>query len=96
MTKKTITKRLPKDLRPVKNQQQRSDSNVQRRRCSIKKIVLKNFAIFTRKHLCWSPFLIQRDFITKKLQHRCFHVSIAKFLRTPILKNICEWLLLHS
>ena len=31
------------------------------------------------KHLCWSPFLI---------------LSIAKFLRAPILKNICEWLLL--
>ena len=33
--------------------------------------VLKNFAIFTGKHLCWS------------LQHRCFPVNIAKFLRTP-------------
>ena len=37
-------------------------------------------------------------FIKKRLQHRCFPVSIAKFLRTPILKNICkqltlEWLL---
>ena len=37
-------------------------------------------------------------FIQKILQHRCFPVSIAKFLRTPILKNICkqltlEWLL---
>ena len=25
--------------------------------------------------------------IKKRLQHRCFPVSIAKFLRTPILKN---------
>ena len=37
-------------------------------------------------------------FIKKRLQNRCFPVSIAKFLRTPILKNICkqltlEWLL---
>ena len=24
----------------------------------------------------------------------CFHVKFAKFLRTPILKNICERLLL--
>ena len=30
------------------------------------------------------------DFIKKGLQHSCFPVNIAKFLRTPILKNICE------
>ena len=29
-----------------------------------------------------------------KGQHRCFPVNIANFLRTPILKNICEQLLL--
>ena len=29
-----------------------------------------------------------------RLQRRCFHVIIAKFLGTPILKNICERLLL--
>ena len=28
-------------------------------RCSVKKVVLKNFAIFTGKHLCWSLFLIK-------------------------------------
>ena len=28
------------------------------------------------------------------LQHRCFPVNIAKFLITPVLKNICIWLLL--
>ena len=42
------------------------------------KAVLKNFAIFTGwtgKYLCWSLFLIQ---------------STAKFLRPPILINICE------
>ena len=26
----------------------------------------------------------------KKIQRRCFPVNIAKFLRTPILKNISE------
>ena len=38
------------------------------------------------------------NFIKKRLQHRCFLVNIGKFLRTPILKNICERLLLlkHS
>ena len=29
------------------------------RRCYIKKVVLRNFAIFTGKHLCWSLFLIK-------------------------------------
>ena len=29
------------------------------RKCSIKKAVLKYFAIFTGKHLCWSLFLIK-------------------------------------
>ena len=34
-------------------------------------------------------------FIKKKLQHRCFPVKFAKVLRTPILKIICERLLLR-
>ena len=32
----------------------------------------------------------------KKLQHRCFPVNIAKFLRTPVLKNICKRLFLKK
>ena len=56
-----------------------------------KKAVLKYFAIFTGKHLCWSL-----KFIKMRLQHRCFPVNIAKFLRAPILKNICERLLLND
>ena len=35
------------------------------------------------------------NFIKKALQHRCFPVKFAKFLRTPILKNICERLLMY-
>ena len=34
------------------------------------------------------------SFNKKRIQHRCFPVNIAKFLRAPILKNICERLLL--
>ena len=34
------------------------------------------------------------NFIKKILQHRCFPMKFAKFLRTPILKNIFERLLL--
>ena len=34
------------------------------------------------------------NFIKKRLQHRCFPVKFAKFLRTPFLQNIsggCSW-----
>ena len=48
-----------------------------------KKTVLKSFAIFTGKHLCWILLLIKLkacNSIKKRLQHRCFPVSIARFL----------------
>ena len=56
-----------------------------------KKTVLKNFATSTGKHLCQNLFFNKNaglqgpSFIKKRL---------VKFLRTPILKNICERLLL--
>ena len=34
------------------------------------------------------------DIIQKRLQHRNFDVNFVKFLETPILKNMCERLLL--
>ena len=34
------------------------------------------------------------NFVKKRLRHKCFHLKFVKFLRTPILKNICERLLL--
>ena len=40
------------------------------------------------------PGLRTCNFIKKRLQHWCFHVKFAKFLRTSILKNIFERLLL--
>ena len=51
-------------------------------RCSLKKAVHKNFAIFTGKHLqvC--------NVFKKRLQHRCLPVNNAKFLRKPILKDM--------
>ena len=54
--------------------------------------VLKKFANFTGKHLCWS-IKKRIQSIKKRLQYRCFPVKFAKFLRTLILKNICERLL---
>ena len=91
-----------------------------------KKRVLKNFANFTDKHLCWGLFWQKqplvvfcrkgaliifsnftgntcvgvssikfiKNFIKKRLQHRCFPVKFAKYLKTPISKNINERLLL--
>ena len=44
-----------------------------------KKVVLKNFAIFTGKHLCWRLFSIQNN---------------EKFFRGNILKKICKRLIL--
>ena len=56
-----------------------------------KKNALKNFALFTRKHLCLSFFdVFWVNFIKKRLKHRYFPVNIRKFLRTPILNNIWE------
>ena len=46
------------------------------RRCSRKKAILKNFAIFTKKHLCWNLFLI-------KLQA----TQVFSFEYCKILKN---------
>ena len=67
-----------------------------------KKAVLKNFATFTGKHLCWNLFLNKNaglqgsTLIKKRFEHRCFcKQNIEKFLRTPNLKNICERLLLR-
>ena len=68
-------------------------------RNSIKKLFLKNLTIFTGK-ICINVFfekvadLKAYSFIEKGLQHRYYSVNIAKFVRTPIFKNICEWQLL--
>ena len=65
-----------------------------------KTTVLNNFEIFTEKYLCWCLFFNKNaglqacNFIENRLQHRCFLVNIAKLLSTPILKNICERLIL--
>ena len=58
-----------------------------------------SFAKSTGKHLCQSLFFNKVAFkkpatlFKKRLWHRCFPVNFAKFLRTPILKNICKLLL---
>ena len=61
------------------------------RRCSVKKRVLKNCAIFTKKHPRWSLFLrkLQRlaALFKKKLKNKCFPVSTVKFLRNNFFKR---------
>ena len=48
------------------------------------------------KNTCARVFLLRNTKVLFKtrLQHRWFPVNFAKFLRTPILKKICERLLL--
>ena len=59
-----------------------------------KKVVLKHFAIFIEPLFNKVAGLHGYNFIKKRLECRFFPVNIAKFLRTPILKNICERILL--
>ena len=63
-------------------------------RCSIKKVVLKNFEYPQETPVLESPFkivanLMACNLIKKRPQHRCFPVIIAKFSRLPLLKNTC-------
>ena len=66
--------------------------------CSVKKGVRRNFAKFTGKHLCQGPFLMKLQYpvtlLKKRLQHRCFPVNFANFLRTPFSQNTSGRLLL--
>ena len=66
-------------------------------KCSLKRCSY-DFRIIHKKAHGWSLFLMKLqleacNFIKKKLQHRCFSINIAKFIRTHILKNLCEQLL---
>ena len=67
-------------------------------RCSVKKYVLENFAIFTGKYLCQSLYfnnvagLNPATLLKKRLLHRCFPVSFAKFLRTLVFIEHLWWL----
>ena len=60
---------------------ERPVQNYKRSHYSLKKVDLKNLAIFI-------------ETAEKRFEHKCFPVKIAKFLRTPILKNIRGQLLL--
>ena len=79
---------------------QMSTSRRNRLQMFFKISVLKSFANFTGKHLCWSLFLIKLQaldpHVTERwLQHRCFPVKFAKFLRTAFFQKHLQWLLLY-
>ena len=69
---------------------------------SVKKAVLKRFANVKEKHLCWNLFLMKSyafrpsTLLKRDSKKNFFLVKFAKFLRTPILKNICKRLLCIS
>ena len=63
-----------------------------------KKRILKNFANFIGKHLCWSLFWIKLQLLLpatllKRDSNTCFPEKFSKFIRVPFLKNSCERLL---
>ena len=63
---------------------------------SDKKNCSTKFSNVNRKTLVLEPLFNNLFlFITKRLEHRCFPVNIAKLLKTSILKDICERLLLN-
>ena len=59
-------------------------------------MVLLNFFQNSQENTCVGVSLVKfvKNFIKKRLQHRCFPAKFAKFLRTPISKDIYERLLL--
>ena len=75
-------------------------SRSSRRRCSVRKGVLRNFAKFTGKHLCQSLFFNEvagfraETLFKKRLLHGCFPVNFAKFLKTPSLQKTSGRLLI--
>ena len=71
------------------------------RNCSTKKRLLK-ISQYSQENTSVRIFFFNKNaglqacsFIKTRLQHSCFLVSIEKYLTTPILKNICERLLLR-
>ena len=68
------------------------------RRCFVKKDFFKNFTNLTCKQLRPRLFLksCRLEGCKNRLQHSCFPVNFAKFLRAPMLQNICEGIQIFS
>ena len=74
--------------------------SIMNRKWSVKTLFLI-VSQYSQENTCVGVFFFNKNeglqacnFIKKRLQHRCFLGNVAKFLRTPILKNTCERLLL--
>ena len=68
-------------------------------RCSIKKVIYKNFVKFSGITCAGVSFLIKffnKNLIKKETPHKCFPVDFAKFLRIPFLQNTSRRLLLKN
>ena len=51
---------------------------------------LKNFVIFTGKHLCWSILLIKLQackFVGKRLKHWCFPLHVRKIFKNTYFEK---------
>ena len=59
------------------------------RKCSVKKGVLKNFANFTGKYFSQACNFIKNETLTL-----VFSYEVCEISGTPVIKNICERLLL--
>ena len=68
------------------------------RRCFIKKTALKNFAIFSWKHLCLilirSHFASALQLYQKDIPAQVFFCDCCEIFKNTYLKNNSEWLLL--
>ena len=69
------------------------------RRCPVKEVFWKFQKFYRKTPVLESLFndvasLQAGTLLKKRLKHNCFPVKFAKFLRMPILKNICQLLLL--
>ena len=56
-------------------------------RCSLKKGILKDFANFKGKHLCWSLFLIKRLLLAPIMRtsaNDCFYIMNYRFLNAHL------------
>ena len=63
----------------------------------LKKMVFLNISLISQENTCLESLFnnVQTcNFIKKILQHWCFPMKFAEFLRTSSLKNICKRLLL--
>ena len=93
----TQTSGLPRCLVFVSNPESYSETKQKfqkfrssHRKCSVKTRCSQKFRKFYRKIPALESLL---QLIKKRLQHKCFH--FAKFLKTPILKNICDRVLVE-